>query len=61
MTDFETHPIGTADKIKRLEAVVGAAKTVTEYGEIAFMGVNIPFKNFTALKEALAALRQKDE
>jgi hypothetical protein len=48
-----------AEKDAKLQAVVDAAKGVTEYGEVAFMGVNIPFKSFRKLKEALAALKDK--
>jgi hypothetical protein len=48
-------------KIERLRALVDAAKGVTEYGEVAFMGVNIPFKSFRKLKEALSTLENSDE
>lgn len=30
MTDFETHPIGTADKLKRLEAEIESAKEIID-------------------------------
>jgi len=43
----------------KVEALEGAIKGATEYGEVAFLGVNIPFKNFRALKEALAATEQE--
>ena len=48
-------------EIERLRAVVDAAKGVTEYGEVAFMGVNIPFKSFRKLQDALAELDDDDE
>ena len=45
--------------LDRLQEVVDAAKGVTEYGEVAFMGVNIPFKSFRKLKEVLSALEDE--
>ena len=39
-----------ADHIEQLEAAI---KQATEYGEVSFLGVNIPFENFNALRTAL--------
>ena len=39
--------------IKRIAKLETVIKGATEYGEVAFMGVNIPFKQFRLLKEAL--------
>ena len=39
-----------ADRIEQLEAAI---KQATEYGEVSFLGVNIPFENFNALRTAL--------
>lgn len=35
------------------ETLRAAIKQATEYGEVSFLGVNIPFKSFNALKQAL--------
>jgi hypothetical protein len=37
----------------RIEQLETAIKRATEYGEVSFLGVNIPFENFKLLKEAL--------
>jgi predicted nucleic acid-binding Zn-ribbon protein len=37
-------------KIEQLETAI---KQATEYGEVSFLGVNIPFENFKLLKKAL--------
>ena len=38
---------------ERIAELEEAIKYATEYGEVAFLGVNMPFRAFKRLKEAL--------
>ena len=42
-----------AELEERITELEGAIKYATEYGEVAFLGVNMPFKAFKRLKEVL--------
>ena len=48
---------GLVDRIAELE---DAIKYATEYGEVAFLGVNMPFKAFKRLKEVLNTSKELD-
>ena len=37
----------------RIEHLEAALRDATEFGEVSFLGVNIPFENFNAMKAAL--------
>lgn len=55
--DLRSNEAKLQERIEHLEARVAelesAIQQATEYGEVAFMGVNIPFKSFKILKQAL--------
>jgi len=46
---------------RRIAELEAAIKYATEYGEVSFLGVNMPFKAFKRLKEVLGESKEIDK
>lgn len=68
MSDFETHPVGTADRIEKLERVLEAAKQHVEWCRLnlATIGTHPKLtpdrgRGYSRLEKAVAAAEGDDD